>query len=325
MWTLLTLLVACDVGTLTIEDPSNEPADTDAPAADTDAPSDTPPPAGDDTDAEDSPVEPPAPLGDLSETGPHPVAATQGDFTTNGCELAYTRYQPRDGALGDLTVILTHGFMRDRGHVARWARHLASWGVDVVTPDLCHAAIWDADHEQNGLDLASLANDHLAGRRVIYMGHSAGGLASLLASTHDVDALGVLGLDLVDTDDAGLRAAAGAHGQVMGLIGAPSWSCNLNNNGLAALTRAPGAAVYRVTDTTHCDFENPTDGGCTALCGFQYPAPAFNDAQQRAAIAELMTAHALWVGGLDDRAAAWWTPGQPQHDDLVAAGLLSAP
>lgn len=334
MHLLLSLLLACDTGTLVInegdDDAPVEPADPGDPADPSD-PADPADPTDEDgpDDEPDAPVDPEDPpldpLGDLTQKGAATVRTTRSSYETRGCELEYARFAPDGGSPWDVTVILTHGFMRDRGHVERWARHLASWGFDVVTPDLCHATILDADHPQNGLDLADLANAHLAGRRVVYIGHSAGGLASLLATTHDPDAVGLFGLDLVDSDDLARAAARQLTVPFRGLIAEPSWSCNVDNNGLVAYDRAPDAEVWRVADTTHCDFEYPTDSGCTSLCDWGWPRPAFTDAQQRDAIAGMMTAYVFWSTGLDARAAAWWTPGAPEYDAVAAGGLLEAP
>ena len=55
-------------------------------------------------------------------------------------------------------IILAHGFMRSPTQMEGWAEHLASWGLQVVVPTLCHATALDTDHETNGRDLVALHN-----------------------------------------------------------------------------------------------------------------------------------------------------------------------
>ena len=311
------LLAACESGTITIgdadsavPDATDAPVDTDAPDT---VPDDTEPPAstGDDTDA------PPAALGDLAEGGPSEVDVTDGRYSASTCTLEYRKFTPRQPASSDVVVILSHGFMRDRDQMRGWAKHVASWGVTVYTPNLCHATFVDADHAKNGEELAAFANDALRGQRVLYAGHSAGALASLLAITHDADALGVLTLDLVDTDDLGLQAAATVRQPVRALVGDPSWACNSDGNGVPVVQRAPDHLGFRITDAVHCDFESPTDNGCTTVCSWQFPGPQFTDRQQARVIQAMIAGFALGVGGVDPRALDYWSPGRAAWDDRV--------
>jgi dienelactone hydrolase len=330
MRTLLLLLVACESGTITIEDADSAAvADSDTPetppgGADTeDSPTDTPPGPTDTEEPGGDTEQPPAALGDLSLEGPSAVDVTESRFATADCTLEYRKFAPQDPAAVDVAVVLTHGFMRNREQMRGWARHLASWGLTVYTPNLCHATFIDANHPKNGEELAAFANTHLQGSRVLYIGHSAGGLASVLAATHDPDALGVLTLDLVDTENLGLQAAPGLRLPVYGLVGDPSWACNSDGNGIPALQAAPDHTLLRVTDAVHCDFESPTDSGCTTVCGWQFPGPAFTDRQQEKAIQALIAGFALGVSGVDSRALETWMPGRAAYDDLARSGVVT--
>jgi hypothetical protein len=64
-------------------------------------------------------------------------------------------------------VILTHGWMRNNDQMVGWARHLASWGFEVVAPNLCHATVFDTDHEANARDLTALVQDRLQADPVV--------------------------------------------------------------------------------------------------------------------------------------------------------------
>ena len=329
----LVVLWSCEAGTLTIDEPvtPDDPASTDTSAGDTvDGPgsADTTPVDTTDTVSTDDTDAPPpvvSPLGDLREDGPETPVSSDGRFVTSDCTMTFRRFRPTGGSPYPVGVVLTHGFMRSKDQMRGWARHLASWGFDVYTPDLCHATIVDADHAQNGRDLAEFANTHLVGRPVLYLGHSAGGLASVLAATNDPDALAVLGLDLVDSSDEGLRAAPRLTMPVYDLVGDPSWSCNSNGNGVAVANAAPDHAVVRVTDAVHCDFESPTDAGCTTLCSWQFPGPAFNDQQQSRAISAMMTGFVLGMSGVDPRGLDYWTQGTAAWNTLARNGLIEIP
>lgn len=329
---LLLVITACEGGVLQIGDepedtnPSDttdttdtvedtEPTDTEP--ADTD-PDDTEP----DTETEDT--EPVEPLGDLTAAGPEAVRSSSGSYdASNGCTLRYTKFEPRNTAAYEAVVILSHGFERGPEQMRGWARHLASWGYAVYTPTLCHTSFLDADHAANGRELARFANQELR-VPVIYAGHSAGGLASVLAAREDTDALGVLGLDLTDSDNLGRNAAASLNMPVYGLVGDRGF-CNSNNNGLAVYERAPAGVVWRIADATHCDFESPTDSGCTNTCGIQFPGPDFTDVQQQTAIAGLLAGFVLGVSGEDARGFDYWTAGRPEHTRLASGGVLIAP
>lgn len=260
-------------------------------------------------------------LPDLAAAGPLEVLVETATREVNGCSMTFTRYLP--GSAEDTAlVVLAHGFMRNQVQMSEWARHLASWGLTVLTPQLCHASIFDTDHPQNGLDLVQLAAEEAVGRGVVYGGQSAGGLAALLAASADPDALGVIGLDLTDTANAARTAAPELAMPLYGLVGEPS-SCNTSNNGLAAYDGALDAVVLRIAQADHCDFENPTNVLCTAICN--NGAATTSPDVIRDAVAELTVAAALVLTDLDPRGEAWWTPGEAPHDALRAAGVLTDP
>lgn len=257
---------------------------------------------------------------DYAAMGPHEVETSTGseDVETD-CALAYTRYAPVGMDSGG-AVILAHGFSRAAENMSGHAEHLASWGLTVVVPDLCHSSFTDADHVQNGLDLVALATA-LSVDAPLYAGHSAGGLASLVAAAEDDDAQGVLGLDPVnDFSGSGSGYGARVAAPVAGLFGESS-ACNSNNNGVEMYAAAPETIAVRVTGADHCDFENPTDSACTAFCAGTNEA--FSDEAIQGTVITLSTAWLLWRSGLDAGGAAWWTPGEAEWDSLESGGAIS--
>jgi pimeloyl-ACP methyl ester carboxylesterase len=103
--------------------------------------------------------------------------------------------------------------------------------------------------------------------RVVLVGFSLGGLASILAA----DAPGIVGwvgLDPVDLrDHRGLEAARSLRIPAT-LVRAPATPCNAYGNAAPwSKVFAQPAGDTMLADATHCDFESPTDGWCRFFCG----------------------------------------------------------
>ena len=249
--------------------------------------------------------------------GPEPAISDEGSLNVgDGCTLEYTRYRP-DGESGEALVILTHGFARGPGRMQGWASHWASWGAEVVTPQMCFLRFVNTDHEANGRHLVQLADQLADGRPVIFAGHSAGGLAATLAAA-EVEGSALLALDPVDSDQLGETAAEDLTGPVAALFAEPS-DCNADSNGESMLAAVGDKRWWRIRDADHCDFESPTNRGCTFLCR---DGEADRQAIQRA-ILGLTTGYIHWQGGLDERGEAWWTQGDPYFEQY--AELLRIP
>ncbi len=296
----------------------DETADTTA-AQDSSGPSPTGTETSDSTEGGDSTGTPSEPGPDLRERGPHEVDVVGGSVQTGpgGCVMAYDVFAPAD-VVDAPTVLLAHGFQGNRGTMAGWAEHWASWGVRVVTPDLCQATIINADHLQNGADLVTLA-EHLDVGAVGLAGYSAGGAAALIAAAAMPDALLLLGLDLVDSGGLGLDASADVVAPTHGIT-AETAMCNGSSNGLPVLGAIDGSLVVRLIDADHCDFQNPGGGFCQ-LCAEDNTVNTPEEI--RAAIFGLSTAAVLWRMGVEPTGAQWWTPGSAYYDALFDDGLLA--
>ena len=284
----------------------SDSADTDD-SADTGAPEDT----GDTGDTGDT--EPTLP--DLRSTGPHGVGS-EVDYVEvdDDCHMELVVVSPA-GTDPIGTVVLSHGFLRSGNKMTGWAEHMASWGLRVVVPELCHLTARDSDHEANGAELALLV-DAMGLGPVVYAGHSAGGLASLLALTHDPDALGGVGLDPVDADSLGASASVSQPMHV--LVGEPGL-CNSSANGVDLARGTP----WKVSEAGHCDFENPTDAVCDLACG--QANPTFDDNTLQQTIRGMLTAGVLGLSGDADTARAWWAEGGEYNAVLQGMGALQAP
>ena len=245
------------------------------------------------------------------------VDTTTGEVSVDAdCTMSYTRYAPESGT-PIATVIAAHGFSRSSTQMGGWAWHFASWGFEVYTPDLCHLSIWDTDHEANGEELVLFANA-VASQPVIYLGHSAGGLAALLATAADSSALGGVGLDPVDFLTTGADQAATLTHPFHALFGEGSF-CNSSNNGIDFVDG--GGIGWRVVDADHCDFENPTDIGCTAACN-NYAATLSAD-EIGEVVRAMSTAALFGLSGDTATFDAWWARGGTYLDPLLTDGRVS--
>ena len=320
---ILSILAACgekesttDTGQV-IEDTSSETVDTgaedtDSTDTDTEDTTDT-----DDTSTEDtgSPT-----LEDLDQPGPHTASSTSESATLSTCDspLNYTRVQT--SATNAPTVLIAHGFLRSSSNMIDWGGHLGSWGLNALVVDMCNFA----DHEQNGLALAELASN-LGIDAPLYMGFSAGGLASLVAAANS-NPLGVLTLDPVDDmNGTGSTLTGQVNAPLLGLIGEPS-DCNSQNNSISLLQGTNAAHIFRVTDADHCDFEAPTDDLCeNGVLGFGAcgnTSASISDDSIRSTVRTLGTAGLLWLSGTDSEGEEYWTGSVNQS--LQSQGLISA-
>ena len=260
---------------------------------------------------------------DFREPGPFAVDVSAGSFAcSSGCVLDYDRYLPQ-GASSPVLVVASHGLECGRQHLADSAHHWASWGLAVVAPDLCHSTMLDLNQFQNGLDVielgASLSNDP-----VIYLGHSAGGLASLVAAAHDPDALASFGLDPAEWSGIGAAAVPNITSLAYAVIGVAS-TCNGWNNVLPLYHDLSGSRVLRVTEADHCDFSSPNSCvQCQVGCGVGTNL-LFSDAEITATIRGLSTAFLVTQAGIDAAGSDWWTPGHEAYDALLAAGAIAEP
>jgi len=233
-------------------------------------------PPEDDSDSpeqeEQEDIEEPEQIEDFVHRGTYEVLKEDRSLDVTNCNgMSYTVYTPND-VLNPPVVILGHGFARGPVTMSGWADHLASWGVEVLLPALCHYNILvGVDHEMNGLNMFELAQYHST-EDTVYAGHSAGGLAAIIAASLDENTLGVLGLDTTDTegvpgvpDFIGQQYAGSVSGIGFSVRGEPS-SCNSNNNGLTLFEMMDESYIAKIDEADHCDFESPTDFMCEISC-----------------------------------------------------------
>jgi hypothetical protein len=251
----------------------------------------------------------------FAEAGRHEVRMTEGRYEGR-CEVRYELYAPASERPTVLAV-LAHGFRREPAQMAGHAVQLASWGLTTLVPRLCERSLLGADHTRNGLDVAEVARvvaDEVGATSIVHVGFSAGGGSALAACADEPRCVGVLGLDPVGDD----RATTFDRPDVArsAIFGEPQ-RCNRDNDALGLWRDSLSARVVRIPGATHADFESPTAFPLDQFCG-EGPEASSDS------IRLLLTAFALYAGGIDPTAEDLWRPGTPAHDALVERGLVRA-
>ncbi len=273
---------------------------------------------------EDTAQEEPASLIDFSQSGPYEIYVENYTVSVSNCSsMNYSIYSP-SGVDNSTIVVLGHGFARGSDVMRGWAEHLSSWGIDVILPTLCHYNIlFGVDHEMNGLNMKELT-DLQGASKVIYAGHSAGGLAAIIAASQDSRTVGIVGLDATDTEDVpgvddyiGRDYAASVHGFAYAIFGETS-SCNGNNNGIELFKMMNDYKLLRVTSADHCDFENPTNSLCTMNC--ENSTELFDNSEIESAIITLGTAAVISLSDSSSNASLWWS--NEGLEDWIYSGLI---
>jgi hypothetical protein len=161
-------------------------------------------------------------------------------------------------------VVVAHGFMRSKANMADWGRCLATEGFAAAVLTMPTAV----DHAGNGKAIDELIawllaspefGPRLDGRRLGTMGHSAGGLATLLAAVGN-PAIGIwVGLDPVDLGGMGAAAVSGLRAKAVVIRAEPSvWNSFGNARGLVKAL-GPACEDHLVPQANHIDPEWPTD------------------------------------------------------------------
>lgn len=256
---------------------------------------------------------------------PGPLAFNSEVRTTSieGSSITFDLYMP-DGAPGPFPIVaVVHGFMRSRATMADWGRELAKRGYIAAVPGLPGSS---PDHAKNGRIISALldhlvaaaiqAGDPLSGKvdgtRRGALGHSAGGLACLLAASTDQQIDVVIGLDPVDASGLGSQAAPAIGAPTTFILAQPS-SCNSNGNAAQVFPLLGGARLsVRVKQGTHCDAESPTDVLCGVLCGAA-------DAQRHARFRRYAFATLDYVLACQDSMASWLGGADAGADQQVEA------
>ncbi|WP_224728145.1 alpha/beta hydrolase [Francisella sp. SYW-2] len=128
-------------------------------------------------------------------------------------------------------VIVVHGFSRSKDNMSGWGNFL-----DII-------------------------NNNLA-----LVGFSAGGLATLIATSESTKVKLWIGLDPVDVGNLGSQAAKNINCPTY-IIAAPASACNANNNYKDFITSLKDNTLIKVSGAVHVDAESPTSRFAELFCG----------------------------------------------------------
>ena len=265
-------------------------------------------------------------FGQYSFLGSFEVSSASYEITvSDSLQMDYTLYNPINHE-SEVSVLLVHGFSRDQSVMAGFAEHFASWGLPTITMNLLHSSIIDNDPVLDALDINILADQVGQGLPIVYVGHSSGGMRSVLAASQNSNVIGVLGLDLVDalylgTDNQyyGLSVASNMMIPVWGMFGESS-ACNANSNGVNIFQEVVQGNAVIITEADHCDFELPTNFFCSLLCGQENYI--FSDDDIEEVVLNLSTSFILDIFNFDETNIELWDPGNNYYDSLVTVGAL---
>ena len=265
-------------------------------------------------------------LGQYSILGPFDVSsASYATTASDGSQMDYSLYYPFNHE-SEVVVLLVHGFSRDQSVMAGFAEHFASWGIKTITMNLLHSSIVDNDPILDALDINILADQIGQGLPIVYVGHSSGGMRSVLAASQNSNAIAVLGLDLVDalypgTDNQyyALSAVSNMMIPVWGMFGESS-ACNANSNGVNVFQDAVQGNAVIITEADHCDFELPTNFFCSLLC--EQENYIFSEDDIEGVVLNLSTSFILSIVNFSELNIQLWEPGNNYYDSLVTVGAL---
>ena len=202
-------------------------------------------------------------------------------------------------------VVLVHGFTRTRATMAGHAAALAQAGLLAVAPDLPYG-LSAQDNAQALAELVAILRQgsqgggvpHAPVARVVLVGYSVGALTALLAATSP-GVVGYVALDPIDYPGGeGLFAAYRLNVPAVLVHGPPSL-CNVFRIAARWAAVLPALVADRsIADAGHCDFESPTDRGCTWFCGAADPLRQGKvSAALLEAVADLLARGATAQGG----------------------------
>jgi hypothetical protein len=152
-----------------------------------------------------------------------------------------------------------------------WGQHLAEEGFVAVVPDLPTRS----DHARNGRfisDLQAYFSDgeywkkRIDPTRVGLLGFSAGGLSSLLAAADSPSVAIWVGLDPVDRDGMGAKAAPTVQARTV-VFTAETSACNAHGNARDIIATLSRPQHFSVPGAVHLDAEWPTSWLAELICG----------------------------------------------------------
>ncbi|HEY8091585.1 MAG TPA: hypothetical protein VIF09_27155, partial [Polyangiaceae bacterium] len=211
---------------------------------------------------------------DYSQPGPLAVTTGALGSTEGGSTGGYVVVPQGSGPYP--LIIASHGWSASADQQVGWAQQFASYGFVVVAPSFPSPLSPNEQTDSTIIETlvtlysdpthASPAQGKVDAAHVGLEGHSAGGLATTLASAAIHPTATVL-FDPVDSNGDGQKALPSICNPLLGVFADPS-SCN-NQEGWwpYANTTAGDEVLFHVVGSTHCDGENLSRSLCASFCG----------------------------------------------------------
>lgn len=240
------------------------------------------------------------PVSDPGDPGPYTTGSLSLTITNpdNGDEIATDVYYPSVGEEIDpvnapyAALVFARGFLSSSGNYSGNGRHLASWGYIVLVADFpsedIEARAADVQYllsylEAENVNAASIFYNCIDTSRFGLLGHSLGGLTTLMASARDPRVQVAVALDPVNPPEQmatpwDYAAEAPQVHAPLAVIGAPSQTCNssANYNSMYPVLGSNHKALWVIDGASHCDFVDFTSSlesfFCYLICGGQYSA-----------------------------------------------------
>jgi MYXO-CTERM domain-containing protein len=254
-------------------------------------------------------------------SAPGPLTVTTGNLgSTEGGSTGGYVVVP-EGAGPFPLIIASHGWSAAADQQVGWGKQFASYGFVVVAPSFPNTLspndATDATIIETLVTLysdpahASPAQGKVDPTRVGLEGHSAGGLATTLASAAIHPTATAL-FDPVDSNGDGQKALPSICNPLLGIFADPS-SCNDQEAWFPfANTTAGPEVLFHVVGSTHCDGENASRALCGSVCG------GAASPTRQAEYARYATAFFLAELAGDTTAAATLTAGSVSADTGIA-------
>ena len=233
-----------------------------------------------------------------AEMGPYALARVLARTTNPGTghRLRADIYYPGlDGALDPRgapypALVFAHGFLATPFMYSGNGRHLASWGYVVAIPDFPDEDVElrasDVGHLFSCLEALNADEDsrffqQIDARRFGLVGHSLGGLTTMMVSARDVRVKAAVALDPVRPPGVwrkgswDYRAEGPGLSAPLAVIAAPAQRCNLfaNYRKMYAAAGSSHKAQYVLVNGSHCDYMDVPSSHhfavetCSRLCG----------------------------------------------------------
>jgi dienelactone hydrolase len=212
---------------------------------------------------------------DYAVDGPEATTTTDLPASTDGGAIGGSLVVP-NGAGPYPLLVTTHGFSGSSTNQLGWAQHFATYGFVVVVPSL--PSTFDPDENVDAAIIEDLAAYYsnpptgtpafgkVDGTKIGLEGHSAGGLATTMASSVINPQATVL-FDPVDANGVGVGDVPKICSPLMEIYADPS-SCNNEEGWDSAKAVSLGDQIqFHVVGANHCSGENAVQTVFCDACG----------------------------------------------------------